>query len=545
MLGAGQQAFSLRPRQLRFGQAARPHGRAHDQRAEEMKPSAAEALKAAIRRAIPITLILVLLGVGTVNAIKQLQGPKHSATARVFHSTTDLGASLTDVQPSFVDPRRVIDTALSLARSPEIYDRAAKGLGGSATAADLLASTSVRGNEDSDVIEFQTTRSASSAAVESVNAVASEYVEWRAEISGLAIRKAINQVTGELNRTSAPQDRRTLSEQLNRLKVLDTLNSGGAVLIEPANDAPKVSPRPVRDSLLGAAFGFLVALLVSGAREAFNTRVRSEADVEDALNRPVLASIQTLPKRANLVTVGRHESRFGDTYALLAANLMQLHKGNGPFILAITSAIAGEGKTTTASNLAVAMANRGQRVVLADFDIRKPSIDRLFRIPKDSPGVIQLVDGKADLEQATWTVPLNGASSSSTRAAVPVSQSGNGASADEAVGEQDGRLRIIPAGGTERGARIARSPQIAKLLAKFGSNADVVLLDTPPALATVEMAELSRSVDLVLVVVRHGRVTRRSLLALNRQSEGWQSEIAGAVLTGAPSEEDDYYYYKR
>jgi Mrp family chromosome partitioning ATPase len=510
-----------------------------------MKPSAAEALKAAIRRAIPITLILVLLGVGTVNAIKQLQGPKHSATARVFHSTTDLGASLTDVQPSFVDPRRVIDTALSLARSPEIYDRAAKGLGGSATAADLLASTSVRGNEDSDVIEFQTTRSASSAAVESVNAVASEYVEWRAEISGLAIRKAINQVTGELNRTSAPQDRRTLSEQLNRLKVLDTLNSGGAVLIEPANDAPKVSPRPVRDSLLGAAFGFLVALLVSGAREAFNTRVRSEADVEDALNRPVLASIQTLPKRANLVTVGRHESRFGDTYALLAANLMQLHKGNGPFILAITSAIAGEGKTTTASNLAVAMANRGQRVVLADFDIRKPSIDRLFRIPKDSPGVIQLVDGKADLEQATWTVPLNGASSSSTRAAVPVSQSGNGASADEAVGEQDGRLRIIPAGGTERGARIARSPQIAKLLAKFGSNADVVLLDTPPALATVEMAELSRSVDLVLVVVRHGRVTRRSLLALNRQSEGWQSEIAGAVLTGAPSEEDDYYYYKR
>jgi non-specific protein-tyrosine kinase len=120
-------------------------------------------------------------------------------------------------------------------------------------------------------------------------------------------------------------------------------------------------------------------------------------------------------------------------------------------------------------------------------------------------------------------------------------EAGNGRSAADGDG---GWLRVVAAGGHERGARVARSPRVRAILAELGENADVVIVDTPPALATVEMAELSASVDAVLVVVRHGRVTRRSLVSLSRQAEGWRSEIVGAVLTDSPSEEDEYYYYK-
>jgi non-specific protein-tyrosine kinase len=314
--------------------------------------------------------------------------------------------------------------------------------------------------------------------------------------------------------------------------------------VERAASAPKVSPRPVRDTILGASFGFVVALLIAGLREAFNTRIRSEADVEDSLRRPVLATIESLPKRAGLVTVGRHESRYGDTYALLAANVMQMRgKSKTPTVLAVTSAIAGEGKTTTASNLAVAMAQRGQRVVLADFDLRKPSVGRMFRIPAGSPGVVQLVDGVAALDGALWTVPLNGSTPAEFHPK-PLLAIDNGY--PTASGENGGgTLRVVASGGSERGARVARSPQLPGMLEQLGKDADVVILDTPPALATVEMAELTRTVvDAVVVVVRHGRVTRRSLLSLQRQAEGWQSEILGAVLVDAPPEEDDYYYYK-
>src|SRR5215210_1276462 len=506
-----------------------------------MRPSAAEALKAAIRRSFPIVVALVVLGAVTVNLFKQIQGPRYSATARVYHSTVDLSTAVTQIDPGFVDPQRVMGTALSLAGSPEPYDRAARVVGG--TADELRGETKVGGSDQVDIIAFTTTADDADRATRTVNAVADAYVDWRADIQSNAITKAINQLRSQT--ATSPSARAALKDELDRLNVMRTLASGGATVIERATDAAKVSPAPVRDTLLGASLGFVIGLLLAGAREAFNTRVRSESDVEEALSKPVLATIQTLPKRAGIVAAGRHESRWGDTYALLAANLMQIRPGrNGPTVLAVTSSIAGEGKTTTASNLAVAMAMRGQRVVLAEFDLRKPAIGRMFRIPSDSPGIIQLIDGQTTVPSAAWNVEVNGARPTGVFAVHP-SISDNGAGeGDGRSGEGGGWLRIVPAGGMERGARVARSPRIPEVLRSLGTNADVVILDTPPALATVEMAELSGFVDGVLVVVRHGRVTRRSLVALNRQSEGWQTDIVGAVLTDSPSEEDEYYYYK-
>jgi polysaccharide biosynthesis transport protein len=501
-----------------------------------MRPSAAEALKAAIRRSLPIVVALVVLGVLAVNVFKQIQGPRYSATARVYHSTVDLSTAVTQIDPGFVDPERVIGTALSLAGSPEPYERAARVVGG--TAEELRSETKVGGSDQVDIIAFTTTADDADRATRTVNAVADSYVDWRADIQSNAITKAINQLRSQT--ATSPSTRAALKDEIDRLNVMRTLASGGATVIERATEAPQVSPAPVRDTLLGASLGFVIGLLIAGAREAFNTRVRSESDVEEALAKPVLATIQSLPKRAGIVVVGRHESRWGDTYALLAANLMQIRSGtDGPTVLAVTSSIAGEGKTTTASNLAVAMAMRGQRVVLAEFDLRKPAIGRMFRIPFESPGVIQLVDGNATVDSAVWQIELNGAGPSGIVAVPP--GLGNG---DRPLGT-DGSLRVVAAGGQERGARVARSPQVPELLEQLGAGADVVVLDTPPALATVEMAELSASVDAVLVVVRHGRVTRRSLVALNRQAEGWRADIIGAVLTDSPAEEDEYYYYKQ
>jgi succinoglycan biosynthesis transport protein ExoP len=504
-----------------------------------MRPSAAEALKAAIRRSIPIVAVLIVLGIVAMNTFKQVQGARYSATARVYHQPVDLSTALTDINPGFVDPERAIDTALTLAASLEPYERAAAVVGG--TGGELRAATKVGGESSADVIAFTSETDDARSTSRIVNAVADAYVNWRADIQGEAIDKAISQLRVQL--ASRPTNRAELQSQLNRLTVLKTLASGGATVIERAGEAQKVSPAPVRDSLLGASLGFVIALLITGAREAFNTRVRSEADVEDALRKPVLATIQTLPKKAGIVAAGRHESRWGDTYALLAANLMQIRgPTEGPAVFAVTSSIAGEGKTTTASNLAVAMAMRGQRVVLAEFDLRKPAVGRMFRIPPDSPGIIQLVDGQASIPSTMWQIELNGARPSGVLAIRP-SESDNGGGVERTQAE-GGSLQVIPAGGMERGARVARSPRVPQVLATIGANADVVILDTPPALATVEMAELSASVDAVVVVVRHGRVTRRSLVALNRQSDGWRADIVGAVLTDSPSEEDEYYYYK-
>lgn len=482
--------------------------------------------------------MLVAFGIVAMNVVKQAQGPRYSADAKVALQTRDLGAMLTGIDPGFEDPERQVETALALARSPEVYRRAARRLpGAEPSSSDLRAMTTVDGRKESDIITISTETDDRGESIAAANAVASAYVDWRADISAGAIRTAITRVEAQLQSGTGP--RLQLQADLQRLRTLETLNSGGAAVIERPTKASQVSPAPVRDSMLGGAIGLVVALLLAAAREALNTRVRSEGDVEDMLGKPVLATIQTLPRRVGLVTVGRHETRFGDTYGLLAATLMQIRGEGSGRVLAVTSAIAGEGKTTTATNLAVALALRGQNVVLADFDVRKPSLGSFFHIPDPSPGVRQLVDGQADIADALWAVPLNGAAPSG-RAQPPGSWSKNGSARST---DEPGWLRVVPSGGHERGARVARSPRIPALLANFGEDADLVILDTPPALATVEMAELAPYVDFVLVVVRHGRVTRRSLQTLSRQAEGWRSEIIGAVITDSPPDSDEYYYY--
>ena len=254
-------------------------------------------------------------------------------------------------------------------------------------------------------------------------------------------------------------------------------------MIERPTKADQVSPAPLRDSMLGGAIGLVVALLVAAVREALNTRVRSEGDVEDMLGKPVLATIHSLPRRVGLVTVGRHETRYGDTYGLLAATLMQISGEKSGRVLAVTSAVAGEGKTTTATNLAVALALRGQNVVLADFDTRKPS-----SVASSGSRRGRRESGSSSTARQHRGCPLGRVAQrrDAQRAREPPgswSDNGNARATDER-----GWLRVVPSGGHERGARVARSPRIPALLADFGEDADLVILDTPPALATVEMA---------------------------------------------------------
>ena len=88
--------------------------------------SGAEAFKAALRRSALVIVVLVLIGALAVVAIRQLQGPRYAASARVLVSPQSLGEIVTGTQPAFVDPTRAEQEARSLAQSPELYDIAAE-----------------------------------------------------------------------------------------------------------------------------------------------------------------------------------------------------------------------------------------------------------------------------------------------------------------------------------------------------------------------------------------------------------------------------------
>jgi Mrp family chromosome partitioning ATPase len=504
-----------------------------------MRSEGVETLKAVARRSVWIVLALVALGVLAMNLVRKHEGPLYSATSRVILSPLDIAAAAAGIN-TYVDPQLVDQTETALAQSPQLFDQAARDAGGLlGSGSELRSAASV--SKNGGTIYFDVSGSNPKLTVARANAIADTYQSWRAGISTATVQKAIDQVNSQL--AGAKTRDPNLVDQLNRLKVLKVIASGGNVLlVEHKRYAIQTRPRPIRDSVLGGFIGLFFALLVVAGRELIDTRVRSEAEVEELLNVPVLGTVETLPRRTTLVSVGRHRERFADMYALVAANLIQTNRDSKATVIAVTSATAEEGKTTTASNLAAALATRNENVVLVDLDSRKPSLGRIFRIPNDAPGVSDVLRQKTRPEDAMWSVSLNGRLIVS-----PVVQAPSSRQASVGNGRvKSGSLRVLPMGSENGKITLAGNAERLKpVIESIQKHADFVVIDTPPALSLPDMTEISQLVDIVLIVVRHGRVSRRSLASLTRIQRNWTKPQTSAVLVGTPRHEEGYSYYGR
>ncbi|MDQ3822258.1 MAG: AAA family ATPase [Actinomycetota bacterium] len=501
-----------------------------------MTSEGVETLKLVARRSAWIVVLLVLLGAALMTLLRQSQGPEYRASARVVLSPIDLAAAVAGFQ-GYVDPELVDDTEQRLASARQLSARvAADGDGTLGSVDEVAAATEVSKNDAT--VAFSVTGSDENRVIRTANALASEYQDWRTEVFSNAIDEAIDQVETQLSREQTRDA--TILEELNRLRILRTLTSGNVLLVQHTRAAEKTRPSPVRDALTGGFIGLFVALLVVAAREAIDTRVRSEGEVEELLSVPVIGTVETLPRRTKFLAPGRRNQRYGDMYALLAASLARTRDG-GRAVIAVTSATAEEGKTTTASNLAAALARRNADVLLVDLDSRKPSLARLFKIPQTAPGIDEVIDRKVSPERAMWTISLNGRSPN----AFPY-RSRAGAADDVAQADGDGAggsLRVLPMRPAAKDGIVQRSPRLRPMVSALRKKADYVVLDTPPALSVPDMTEIAQLVDMVLIVVRHGRVSRRSLNALTRLHRSWPEVQLAAVLVGTPRHEDSYAYY--
>ncbi len=506
-----------------------------------MTSGGVDALKAALRRSLPLIVGLMILGVVAVNVFKQAQGARYEATAKVLVSSTPLASIISGTQPSFVDPARVQQTALGIAESNEVYNVAAQRDDEAyGTASELQSDVSVTADPNSDLIAFTSSSSDPDDAIGKANTVARGYIEFRTKLAASQVESTVKGLQAALDSLPADSPRRSQIEQdLNKLQVLED-NASDTTLVEAADTADRTSPAPLRDSIIGFSIGLIIALVLVAIREAIDTTVRSEVDVEDLISVPVLASVRSIPRSNRIVSYGRHEAEFADSYALLAAQLVHTKAGDEGAAMAVTSSIPREGKTTTAANLAVAIARRGSNVILADFDFRKPGLAETFAIPEGAPGALQVMSRRASLEQTCWTASLEGTHPTLT------SPQDDGVHPPRTGGtravESNGSLRILPTGGMTRSA--PQQEQLQHLLGQLRADADLVILDTPPALLTVEVSELARLVDVVLLVVRQGRASQRNLRNLQRQLRTWPAEVVGAVMTDVQADSKYGYYGK-
>ena len=179
-----------------------------------------------------------------------------------------------------------------------------------------------------------------------------------------------------------------LSEEfVNYIEELETPNGQEAsqikaTITDPATfDGDPVAPQTMLNLIIAALLGLVLGAGLALIRDLLDNTVKSVEDVEEVTKAPVMASVgidKTMSKQPMLTDVKGFSPR-GEAFRMLRTNLQYLDLDNPPKSLVITSAIAGEGKTSTSTNLAVALAQAGRRVLLIDGDLRRPAGGRPAR----------------------------------------------------------------------------------------------------------------------------------------------------------------------
>jgi Mrp family chromosome partitioning ATPase len=510
-----------------------------------MSLSASDELTAALRRSLSLIIGLMLLGLILVNVVAQIGGPSYQAVSKVEVPAIPLSEVVSGTQPAFVDPQRSQDTAASLAQSPQVYQLASASNRSLGSGQKLQTATKVAEVTDTDIISFTSSASSGREAKLVANAVAQGYITFSSRNATTQATATMAQLRQTLATLPPGSQKNQVQSELNHLALLNGASSSDATVVQSASSADKTSPAPAKDSVLGVVLGLVVGLIITAVREAVDGRVRNADDVQEILATPVMTRIRPLPKRTRMVSFGSHQLAFADAYSMLASQLVSSRAPTSSHVIAVTSSIAQEGKTTTAANLSVAIARRGASVILVDFDFRRPDVSTLFKIPADASGALQVIVEKRSLASVLWEVSL----SSATADAVQNGHSpARGRSPLRHPGLQEageGLLRVLPAGGHLNPGRDdgARVTAVRTLIGRLREAADVVVIDTPPTLLTSDVTDLSDSLDSIVLVVRQGHATRRNLKLVADQTHGWGTSLTGAVLTDAPQPAELAAYY--
>jgi polysaccharide biosynthesis transport protein len=297
-------------------------------------------------------------------------------------------------------------------------------------------------------------------------------------------------------------------------------------VVEPAvaPDSP-VSPRPLLNTVLAALLGLMVAVGVMIVWVHLDDAIRDPDQVREVAGLSTLGVISRMKgdkaqsEMYRLATLLYPQSSNAEAYRTLRSNIEFASVGAPIRTLLVTSAVGGEGKTVTASNLAVVFAQAGRRVLLVDADLRKPGVHSMFNLA-NAHGLTTLL--RSD------DVSLD---------------------AIAQVTEQD-NLRVLTTGPLPPNpAELLGSPRMQAILETLMAGGDLVIFDSPPLQAVTDAAILSSFLETTILVIDAGRGRRRAVRLGSETLARAGASVLGAVLNRIPvraNAEADYYgtYYR-
>jgi capsular exopolysaccharide synthesis family protein len=284
------------------------------------------------------------------------------------------------------------------------------------------------------------------------------------------------------------------------------------VIAGPELQKTPVTPRPVRNLGLGVLVGLLLGVGSAVLREALDTTVKTVESLQQLTGAPVLANVpfDTAAKSDPLLVGEAGRSPRAEALRQLRTNLQFVDVDKPVKVLVVTSAIPGEGKSSTACNLAILAAETGQRVLLIDADLRRPRIAEYLGV-EGAAGLTTVLAGQSTVEEVLQRWGVN--------------------------------VWVLPSGPLPPNpSELLGSQHMADLLDTFREQYDLVIVDCPPLLPVTDGAVVAARSDGALLMARSHKTTSAQVAAAARSLRSVDARLLGCVYNMVHSESADSYY---
>ena len=433
-----------------------------------------------LRKNWVIILVATLVGVGAAAAWSLTRTPQYEAQSTVFVST-QAGSTIGELQQGSNFTQARVQTYTNLVRTPIVMNPVIAELELGSTATELAAMVEASAALNTTLITITVTSADPVQAADVANAL------------GASLKSVVERLETPNGTDVSP------------------------VRIERVRDAlPPLSPSSPNVPLnlaLGALVGLAIGIGIAVLRSVLDTRIRTPRDVEQVTDRPLLGAIAFDPKAEErpLIVHADPLSPRAESFRAMRTNLQFLDTdGRASFV--VTSSVPSEGKSTTAINLAIALADAGKRVALLDTDLRKPKVAEYLGI-EGGAGLTDVLIGRARLGDVM--LPWGNRS-----------------------------LYVLPAGKIPPNpSELLGSKTMQQLLEVLERDFDVVLCDAPPLLPVTDAAILANATTGAILIVAAGQTNRHQLTGAVDALQTAGAHIAGVAMTMVPTRGPDSYAY--
>jgi capsular exopolysaccharide synthesis family protein len=427
---------------------------------------------------ICITTLIAVLG---AVAVTLLTTPLYQTSTRLFVSTAS-GASATELyQGNRLSQERVISYT-ELLMGATLAQRTIDKLGLDMSPAGLQEHIKASAKPDTVLIDLEVRDESPVRARDIANALSDEFVVMVREL--------------ETPEDGARPDARVVVEQR------------ASIPSDP------VIPRTTLNLLAGLALGVASGVGLAVLRDRLDNTVKDREALEEITGTGLVGSIPLDKERRNApaISFDKDNSAIAEAFRKLRTNLQFLAVDNPPRVIVVTSSMPSEGKTTTAINIALALAEAEHNVVLVDGDMRRPVLDKHLDLV-GSVGFSTVLSGRASLTDVLQKTRFS-------------------------------RLTVLTSGAVPPNpSELLGSLAAQKVIGEMRANFDYVIVDSSPLLAVTDAAILSANSDGALMMARFGQTKREQLAHAVGNLEDVGASLLGVVFTMTPTRGSASYSY--